>query len=70
MRPRIQARQVEVRQYWPLKPYFMWMGWEVFWAQPNGRMKRDHFWTYPAALDFALERVAESRKQNHLHLWS
>jgi hypothetical protein len=67
MRPRIKSqvywlyvtRDHEVRLPW---------GWQVFW-ELEGKPKVTHFWTWPAAVDFALERVLDFRKINHPHLW-
>lgn len=64
MRPRVQA--------WPLLEWasdrVIMYRWQVYWSQ-DGRMKHETFWTWPAALDFAMELVAEFRHRNHLHLW-
>jgi hypothetical protein len=39
-----------------------------WWVQAAGPLPV-FFWTWEAALDYALDRVLEDRHVNHIHLW-
>lgn len=68
MRPRIKAQILSLWGGPGLIGHLHW-GWQVFWTDFTGKERVTHFWTWPAALDFAVERVLDFRKINHLHLW-
>lgn len=69
MRPRIKALVYTIHgTLIEPKPVLHW-GWNVSW-EDKGKMIITHFWTWEAALDFAVERVLDFRKVNHLHLWN
>lgn len=65
MKPRIQS--------WPVldcwSKVVLINRWKVYWLNATGQMEDKVFWTWPAALDFAMEQVAEASRKNHLHLW-
>lgn len=55
MRPRVYSQR---------SPLGCWSWWVDY-----GSVLPVFFWTWEAAIDFALERVLDSKKVNHLHLW-
>lgn len=57
MRPRIKSSTTPTGRVW-------WVAWEH-----ETEFIQTPFWTWPAALDFAVERVLDFKKINHLHLW-
>lgn len=48
-------------------------GWFVDWemrAIDGSYARSEFFWTWEAALDFAVERALYSSHKNHIHLWT
>lgn len=70
MKPRVQAHMVKILGRWNEgPPHVVQFGWDVFYARSDGRLAKQHFWLWPAAVDFAIQQVAEACHKNHVHLW-
>lgn len=63
MKPKIRGQHSWIADKW---------GWYVDWVNevPTGKYPvTTFFWTWEAAMDFAVERAIHGLKRNHLHLW-
>lgn len=43
--------------------------WHVLYWDENQVVRCPFFWTWEAALDFAVDQALRSRRINHIHLW-